>query len=174
MTVSAVYGLGNHESALSPYDIVKTNLWSWIAQIVAIICLVVARFAVISFLLAIQKRTQQRSYRIGRRFIYFVGTLQGVINVAEIILILQQCDPVQKLWDPTVPGTCQLIKICSQVGYLQGSIGVFADLTLAFYPIYIFSRLRQEFRVKIGLCLIMSGGVMYEESVPFPCPFQHD
>lgn len=164
MTVSAVYGLGNHESVLSHSDIVKTNLWSWLAQIVAILCLVVARFAVISFLLAIQERTQKRTYQIGRRLILFVGILQGLINVAEVVLILEQCDPVQKLWDPTVPGTCTLIKTCSQVGYFQGSVGVFADLVLACYPIYIFTRLHQELRVKIGLCLIMGGGVMYEAS----------
>jgi len=168
MTVSAVYGIGNHESVLSQSDIVKANLWSWVAQIVAILTLVVARIAVISLLLAIQKRMSQRTYRFGRRLIYFVGALQGVINVTEVILILQQCDPVQKLWNPTVPGTCSLIKICSQVGYLQGTIGVFADLVLAFYPIYIFTRLHQETRVRIGLCLIMGGGVMYEAFPPSP------
>jgi len=156
MTVSAMYGLGNHEADLSHSDIVKTNLWSWIAQIVAIFCLVVGRIAVIAFLLAISDRT----YRIGRRLIYFVGCLQGVINVAEIILILRQCDPLPKLWDFSIPGTCGLVEICSKVGYLQGSIGVAADLILACYPVYIFMHLHRETRVKIGLCLIMGGGVI--------------
>ena len=58
----------------------KTNLWSWIAQIVAILSLVVARIAVISFLLALQQRT----HRIGRRLLYAVGFLQGFINVVEV------------------------------------------------------------------------------------------
>ncbi len=117
MTVSAVYGLGNHESALSPYDVVMTNLWSWIAQIVAILCLVVARIAVIAFVLSIIERT----HRKGRWLLYIVGALQGVINVVEVVIILKQCDPTRKLWDPSVPGTCDYIKICSQVGFLQGS-----------------------------------------------------
>lgn len=147
---------GNHQSALSNSDIVKTNLWSWIAQIVAILCLVVGRIAVISFLLALQERT----HRNGRRLLYVVGTLQGVINVVEVVLILKQCEPIQKLWDPSVPGTCNMIKICSQVGYLQGSIGAFADLFLAFYPISIIAPLQQTLKVKIGLCLIMGGGLM--------------
>ena len=156
MTVSAVYGLGNHQSDLSPSQIVKTNLWSWIAQIVAILCLVVGRIAVISFLLALQ----QRAYRKGRIVLYVVGTLQGLINVIEVVLILKQCDPIQKLWDPSVPGTCNMIKICSQVGFLQGSIGAFSDLLLAFYPICIIAPLQQTLKVKIGLCLIMGGGLM--------------
>lgn len=156
MTVSAAYGLGNHQSALTPSNIVKTNLWSWMAQIVAILSLVVARIAVISFLLALQERT----HRHGRWLLWAVGTLQGVINVVEVVLILKQCDPIQKLWDIHVPGTCDMIQICSQVGYLQGSIGAFADLFLAFYPVCIIAPLQQTLKVKIGLCLIMGGGLM--------------
>ena len=156
MTVSAVYGLGNHESVLSLSDIVKTNLWSWIAQILAIISLVVGRIAVISFLLILQQRT----HPIGRRLLYAVGSLQGIINLVEVVLILKECTPIEKLWDPSVPGTCGLIKICSQVGFLQGSIGAFADLFLAFYPICIIAPLQQTRKVKIGLCLIMGGGLM--------------
>ena len=117
MTVSAVYGLGNHQSLLSPYNIVKTNLWSWIAQIVAILCLAVARIAVIAFLLSLQQRTHRKA----RWLLYIVGALQGVINVIEVVLILKQCDPIQRLWDPSVPGSCDLIETCSKVGFLQGS-----------------------------------------------------
>lgn len=156
MTVSVAYGLGNHQNVLSPSNIIKTNLWSWIAQIVAILTLVVARFAVISFLLALSDRTHRRS----RLILYFVGALQATINVIEVVLILQQCSPIQKLWDISVPGTCNLIGICSKVGFLQGSIGAFADLLLAFYPIYIIGPLNQKWKVKISLCLVMGGGLM--------------
>jgi hypothetical protein len=116
MTVSAHYGLGNHASLLSNYNIVQTNLWSWMAQIIAILCLAVARIAVIAFLLSIQGRTNHK----GRWLLNLVGTLQGVINVAEVVLILKQCDPIQKLWDRSVPGSCDFIVICSQIGFLQG------------------------------------------------------
>ena len=156
MTVSVAYGLGNHESVLLPSNIVKTNLWSWIAQILAILTLVVARFAVISFLLALSDRTHRQS----RWVLYLVGGLQGIINIVEVVLILQQCQPIQKLWDPTITGTCDLIEICSKVGFLQGSIGAFADLLLAFYPIYIIGPLKQKWKVKLSLCLIMGGGLM--------------
>lgn len=156
MTVSVTYGLGNHQSLLSYSQIVNTNFWSWIAQIVAILGLVIGRIAVISFLLALQDRT--KSY--GRWLLYLVGAAQGIINVVEVVLILQQCTPIQKLWDFEVPGTCNMIQICSQVGYLQGSIGAFADLFLAFYPIYIIGSIHQKWKVKLGLCLIMGGGLM--------------
>lgn len=117
MTVSARYGLGNHEGLLSPENIVLTNLWSWIAQILAILALAVSRIAVIAFLLAIQAGTNRQS----RLLLYIVGSLQATINVIEVVLILKQCDPTPRLWNPSIPGTCKLIKICSQVGFLQGS-----------------------------------------------------
>lgn len=156
MTVSVAYGLGNHQVLLSDYNIVQTNLWSWIAQILAILTLVIARVAVIAFLLALSDRTHRNT----RWVLYLVGALQGIINIVEVVLILQQCQPIQKLWDPKVEGTCDLIEICSKVGFLQGSIGAFADLLLAFYPIYIIGPLKQKWKVKLSLCLIMGGGLM--------------
>lgn len=96
MTVSVMYGLGDHQSLLSAHNIVQTNLWSWMAQIVAILCLVISRIAVIAFLFSLQGRTSS----IGRIVLYTVGAVQGIINVIEVALILKQCDPTEKLVDP--------------------------------------------------------------------------
>ncbi|KAE8378660.1 hypothetical protein BDV26DRAFT_292056 [Aspergillus bertholletiae] len=157
MTVSVKFGLGEHQSLLSAHNIVQTNLWSWMAQIVAILCLVVSRIAVIAFLLSLQGPTST----IGRIVLYIVGAVQGIINVIEVGLILKQCDPTEKLWNPATAGTCDRVLICSQVGFLQGSIGAAADLFLAFYPVHIIGRLQQmKLSTKLGLCLIMSGGLV--------------
>ena len=116
MTVSVNYGLGMHQSLLSDPDIVQTNFWSWIAQAIGIVDLAVARCAVIAFLLALQART----HRKGRWVLFFVGGIQGAINIAEIGVIFHQCDPPRKLWDMSVPGACDLIDICLHIGYFQG------------------------------------------------------
>ena len=116
MTVSVKYGLGMHQSLLSDADIVQTNFWSWIAQAIGIVDLAAARCAVIAFLLALQART----HRKGRWVLFFVGGLQGAINIAEIGVIFHQCNPPRKLWDMSVPGTCDLIDVCLHIGYFQG------------------------------------------------------
>ncbi|KAJ5716129.1 hypothetical protein N7493_008040 [Penicillium malachiteum] len=137
--------------------IVQTNLWSWIAQIIAILDLVIARIAVIAFLLTIQSGTRSRS----RYLLYIVGATQAIINVIEIGFIFKQCSPTAKLWDNSLPGTCDGILLCSQVGYAQGSIGAFSDFFLATYPVYIIGRLQlMKLSTKIGLCLIMGGGLI--------------
>ncbi|PLB49693.1 hypothetical protein P170DRAFT_510197 [Aspergillus steynii IBT 23096] len=157
MTVSVKYGLGMHQGLLSDADIVQTNLWSWIAQAIGIVDLAAARCAVIAFLLALQTRT----HRKGRWVLFFVGGLQGAINIAEIGVIFHQCNPPRKLWDMSVPGTCDLIDVCLHIGYFQGAVGAAADIFLAFYPVYIIGRLQQmRLGLKIGLCLLMSGGIV--------------
>ncbi|GFG19125.1 hypothetical protein IFM61606_07874 [Aspergillus udagawae] len=157
MTVSVSHGLGMHQDQLSHQQIVASNYWSWIAQVLAILDLAIARCAVIAFLLALQMNT----HRKGRWALLTVGALQGLINVAEIGVIFHQCDPPQRLWDTDVPGTCSLIEICLYIGYAQGGIGAAADIFLACYPVYVIGRLQQmRLSVKVGLCLLMSGGVI--------------
>lgn len=118
MTVSVSYGLGLHQGQLSHQQIVASNYWSWIAQVLAILDLAIARCAVIAFLLALQMHT----HRNGRWALLTVGALQGLINVAEIGVIFHQCDPPRRLWDMDVPGTCNLIETCLYIGYAQGGM----------------------------------------------------
>ncbi|EAW14625.1 putative O-methyltransferase [Aspergillus clavatus NRRL 1] len=157
MTVSVMYGLGMHRDQLSHHELVLSNYWSWIAQVLAIIDLAIARVAVIAFLLALQMHT----HRKGRWLLLAVGAIQALINVVEVGVIFHQCDPPHKLWDTDVPGTCDLIEFCLHLGYAQGGIGAASDIMLAFYPVYIIGRLQQmSLSVKIGLCLLMSGGII--------------
>lgn len=116
--MSVRFGLGNHQDLLLKDDLVNANLWSWVAQVLAILDLVIARIAVIAFLLSLQGRTMYKS----RYLLFFVGTIQALINIIEVGLIFKQCTPVEKLWDSDIPGVCDKVVICSQVGFAQGSM----------------------------------------------------
>lgn len=175
LTVSVLYGTGKHQDLLTPLQAVNSAFWSWIGQICAIFALVWARFAVVAFLVALQGR----AYAMWKHYLYFVGGLQFLINAIEVVLILKQCEPTQKLWDFSSPGTCSLIETCAKVGYLQGgvyhhshaettadisaAIGAFSDFSLALYPpaVIIGPLQVMSIRVKVALCLIMGGGVVY-------------
>lgn len=44
---------------------------------------------------------------------------------------------------------------------MNPGIGAASDIFLACYPVYIIGRLQQmRLSVKVGLCLLMSGGIM--------------
>lgn len=115
--MSVLYGTGNHQDDLTDHQAVYSALWSWIGQVCAIFSMVWGRFGVIAFLVALQGST----YKAWRYALFAVGAAQAMINTIEVILILNQCSPTQKLWDQSIPGTCNLIDICSKVGFLQGS-----------------------------------------------------
>ena len=110
LTVSVRYGTGNHLAALEYPDLVLANLWSWIAQVVAISSAATGRFAVIAFLLALQGTAHRKL----RWFLYIVGGAQATINAIEIVLIMLQCTPVNKLWDVQLPGDCSRIPLVSK------------------------------------------------------------
>lgn len=93
----------------------KLSLWNWIAQAISILDLAVARIAVIAFLLSLQNRTEHWS----RYFLYFIGVVQAVLNLITVVLIFEQCSPTARLWDISIPGTCDGIIRCSQIGYIQ-------------------------------------------------------
>lgn len=153
-----MYGTGTHQDTLTPHQGVLSAFWSWLGQICCIFTLVWGRFAVIAFLISLQGHT----YKLWRYGLYVVGAAQFLINTIEVGLILNQCDPVPRLWDFTIKGECNLIVVTSKVGFLQGSIGAFSDFFLALYPpAVIIGPLQQmKMTIKVGLCLIMGGGVL--------------
>jgi hypothetical protein len=60
--------------------------------------------------------------------LYSVGGIQALINFIEIILIFKQCTPTEKLWDIDIAGKCDMIDICSKVGFVQGSTSSLLEL----------------------------------------------
>ncbi|KAL8870791.1 MAG: hypothetical protein Q9174_003244 [Haloplaca sp. 1 TL-2023] len=158
VTVSALSGLGNHIYLLWGPQLVKALLWSWIGQISAINAIGFGKIAVIAFLLRIQERNS--TFKKAAWFLYFIAISNVVININQSIMILLQCSPSQKLWDLSVPGSCYHVERTNHVGYFQGSWAAASDLALAVYPVLVFWNLKIGTKTKIGLCLLMAGGLV--------------
>ncbi|KAL9585096.1 MAG: hypothetical protein Q9212_001722 [Teloschistes hypoglaucus] len=156
ITVSTLSGLGNHIGLLWVPQLVKALRWSWIGQIIAVQAIGFGKIAVIAFLLRIQERNSKLKKLAW--FLYFIAVSNVIINIDQMILILLQCSPSRKLWNPSVPGTCYHIRRTNNVGYFQGSWAAASDLALAVYPVVVFWSLKIGMRVKIGLCFLMAGG----------------
>ena len=103
LTVSVLSGLGNHLRLLDGPQLVKSLMWSWIAQIIAIQAIGFGKIAVIAFLLRIQERAQTKQAWL----LYFIGFSNVIINIDQMVLILLQCSPSRKLWNRELPGTCE-------------------------------------------------------------------
>ncbi|KXL44959.1 hypothetical protein M433DRAFT_67749, partial [Acidomyces richmondensis BFW] len=156
LTVAVRFGIGNHITNLSPLNITKAVKWAWVAQLIAIFAIGFGKNAVIALLLRIQGQTHRR----GAWFLHFIWASNMAINVAQVVLLLYQCEPVAKLWDDNLQGVCDGRTRAEYSGFFQGSWSAASDLVLAIYPITVFWNLKVSWKRKFGLCALMGGGVL--------------
>lgn len=116
------------------------------------------RFAVIALLLVLQGT----AYVHWRKVLLAVGAAQAMANMVQIGFTLNQCSPVHKLWDLSVPGQCNNIEFNKTYGYFSGSLGAFCDFFLALYPaVLIIGPLQQmKLSLRIAICFILGGGAV--------------
>lgn len=178
ITVSIALGLGNHIYLLEHQQVVNSQEWSWIGQSLMIQSIGCGKYAVIAFILRIQDRTKSKKRLYVTHFLYFIGFSNLVISIAEVIMIMTSCSPTAKFWNSALPGNCKNIDRTDHVGYFQGCMtqkiseiefavltGLIAwaaasDVVLAIVPVYVFWDLRISVKLKVGLCLLMAGGIL--------------
>ncbi|MCJ1355675.1 MAG: hypothetical protein MMC33_005667 [Icmadophila ericetorum] len=89
------------------------------------------------------------------------GTLLAIFlsYLINIIVVPAQCRPIQKIWDPSLPGNCWGPNVQIDTSYLQGAAAALIDLMLAFLPIYFLWDVQISTRVKLGICCLTGLGV---------------
>ena len=102
---------------LTPNDIVESVKYSWISQLFAIAASVLGKIAVIALLVRIQGAKHARKTYI----LHFIWISCSIIGIAQIVLLLFQCRPTQKLWDDKIYGTCDDRVRAEKTGFFQGS-----------------------------------------------------
>ncbi|KAF2094321.1 hypothetical protein NA57DRAFT_80728 [Rhizodiscina lignyota] len=153
-TISVYYGIGRHIGTLSPESISHALEYVWIAQILFVACMALGKVAIIAFLL------QFRGPHDGRPWVLWgIAASNVLFNGLTILFILLQCDPLQKLFDKRIHGTCNGLERNQHFAFFQGSWSSFSDMALALYPIYICWNLNMKLHVKAGLSVLMSFGI---------------
>ncbi|KAF2219515.1 hypothetical protein BDZ85DRAFT_43220 [Elsinoe ampelina] len=155
-TVSILNGMGNHVDELTFGEIFQSLHWNWISIFVGIVAVTFAKFAIIALILEVQGPNAKKR----RYFLWGLGAWIAGTGVIQICLSLTQCKPIDKLWNPTLDGECPTQLVAARWSYFQGAIAVVSDFTLAFWPISIVWNLQTTFKVKLGFCALMAGGVL--------------
>jgi hypothetical protein len=70
------------------------------------------------------------------------------------------CTPVEKAWNPSVPGTCRDTSGAIKYGIFNAAYCAWADFALALLPWYLIWGLHLRLREKIGVGVAMSMGVL--------------
>ncbi|KAJ5082210.1 hypothetical protein N7532_011253 [Penicillium argentinense] len=156
VTISSHYGLGRLYADVGDpviyFTAVKYELFS---QVAGIMVIGIGKGAVGMFLLRIVRN------RIQIWVIYACLAITTVITLFASIVVIVQCSPVEKSWNPMTPGTCWVD--FSKVGYTVGSWFVAADLAFATLPWFVVWDLNMKKKEKItvacGLSLGLFAGV---------------
>jgi len=158
LTVSTANGIGQHIWNLTIHDISVSLKFYWTSACVGVFAIAFAKIAIIALLIGIQGPSQRK-----RRYcLHFLWITNVLFAIALTALIYTQCNPTAKIWDVTIiEGNCNLRPYAMRVGYAQGAWAAFTDIILAIYPIFIAWDLQTSLRMKVGFCVLMSGGLVY-------------
>jgi len=116
LTIAVRFGLGTHMADLTYPQIFRVAKWVWITLIIGVQTAVWAKWSIIALLWQIQGRHARK-----RRYVLLVvGFFIAVWPVVIIALILTQCKPVAKLWNPTMSGVCRSTIPLENVVIFQG------------------------------------------------------
>lgn len=111
-----VNGVGRHMYYLPIEHIVNAGLYFVIVEITYIVAIVSVKCSVCLFLLRIMARGTSKRLPW---FLYSLMAVMAVLSIATTIVILLQCTPPARQWDPRVKGTCRSYPKRSGIGYAQ-------------------------------------------------------
>ena len=145
----------------------------YIDEVPLILCIMTAR---LSFCMLLFKL-----FAISRPRLWIIRALVALIaatNIASACIILPQCNPTAKLWNPMIPGSCWPPETQVAIGYFNGGmlpkrgtsihsndsllevVSIVSDLVLALLPIYFLRTIQLSQKVKVGICALLGLGLL--------------
>lgn len=92
-----------------------------------------------------------------RRVSFFLAAILVLQLLEETIVVLLQCMPLRKSWDPETPGKCLDLVLFFNVSF---GIKLATDLVLFFLPIPMLRSLKISRGKKIGVMFMFSLGLL--------------
>jgi hypothetical protein len=166
-------GTGRHEFYLNMHQIMESGKLNTLAQPWYIMSTCFSKVSVCLFLLRIIEH-QNRNWDF---FLCSLISLVVAVDCATSISILVQCQPLEKLWNPAVAGTCWSHHAQHATGCFQGSespipnvywnvvdhdlvFSILADFAIAGFPILVLKDLRMNRKSKVALSMILGLGLL--------------
>ena len=107
------YGLGKHAATLSPDNVMYAMKLTWTAFQFTPAAEAAGKISVAMMLMHV---TTSKQWKRGFMVLIILNIL---INIGMMFSILMSCWPIQMLWDPMVPGHCNILQR-NVMSYFQG------------------------------------------------------
>ena len=114
------YGLGRHiyYLSLTPedlLDLIQVVKWQFLCELVGAWALLFIRLSICLFLLRVFG-----AIKMWRRVLYAAIAFITITNLSTLSIIMAECRPVSKSWDPLIPGKCVSDAVITFQAYYNG------------------------------------------------------
>ncbi|KAH7123585.1 integral membrane protein [Dendryphion nanum] len=153
-TVAVHFGLGQHLTSLSPYQVKFSIKYVYLCEFFSIMSPCFGRISFAFLLMQLVPPTKWPN-----RFLWTVVWLQFAVDIATVIVSFAQCWPISDFWENPEDKNCWSPKVQLYTGFFQGSVCSLVDLILALFPTSLFWNLNMKISTKISLSILMGLGV---------------
>lgn len=81
-------------------------------------------------------------------------------SCALSIIWVNQCSPIARQWDSSIPGQCPNTRVLLDVNYFVVPFSAFLDFLFAIYPPFIIARLHMPRYQRVMISVALSGGIV--------------
>ncbi|KAJ2990118.1 hypothetical protein NUW58_g3112 [Xylaria curta] len=158
VTLMVHYGVGRHALYLSEDERANAVYYIWLSVPFSPGSAAVGKVSIALLLLRLMNRNRKLE-----AFLWVLIFSLVVVNLVLIIITFAQCTPVTFLWNRVrsgAHGTCWAPSIQQDYGYFQGAFSAWSDFVLALFPILIIRNLEMPLKTKLGICFLMSLGII--------------
>lgn len=84
-------------------------------------------------------------------------TIWTIYIIADVLLVIFECTPINKAWDPLVPGHCiDQVKLGVAIGYFN----LVTDCMILILPIPMLWALQLALRMKLAVLAVFMTGIL--------------
>ena len=105
-------------------------------------------------------------------FVLVITVTSIVIALCGALFLWVQCSPVEKNWQPFLPGTCWHPQVSVIIGIVGGTYSTISDWIFALLPWKLVWGLQMQKKEKFGVAIAMSMGVLYVARPPLHLPLE--
>ncbi|KAL8896397.1 MAG: hypothetical protein Q9207_007723 [Kuettlingeria erythrocarpa] len=154
VVVQVHYGFGRHKFYLTDWQFIEFTKYAYGELIQTFQTLMFNQLSICFLLIRIPVEK------------HFIRPIQGAIiflvvtNVILTLLWIFQCNPIAGSWNKMTPATCFTDAQLQRIIISQAIISIISDFVLALSPVVLLWKVQIALRIKAGLCILMSLGLI--------------
>ncbi|KAK2053393.1 hypothetical protein LY76DRAFT_597858 [Colletotrichum caudatum] len=147
-------GIGTKDALLNPAVRMEglKLLLIWQVLYSAGLCIIKASISI-----TLMRITTQKAYHY-----ILIGLLVfcSVVSTTSIVVILNQCHPLERYWDKSVPGTCMTPASATAMSYISSAVNVITDISVATIPIVLLRNVQMRSQLKFYIRILFGLGLL--------------